>query len=559
MRGVADRRLLGVLAVAAALRIATLAAAAHLPVAGYQFGWTEGDMWTSWTWAGRVAAGDVLSRDTVHQYTSWMRELAPAATWERWWGGKAVFHQAPLYAYVLGGLRALGVEGFAGLAVFQGFLGLANVALIYALAAPLFGAGAACLAALGWAGYGPALLHEAFALRDTLAVTTALAMLVALTRAGDAPGRWLVAGLAFAAATLTRETTLLFAPVLVLLVAGRPRRAQAALAAGVLAGFAPLVARNVAVGVAPWALSTRALETLVYGHAAGGSPIGLGLPRGTRDILSAADGSLLRAAQLTLASWAGDWRGLVQHELTKLATVVSTYEAADNVGFYYFAERLPAVGWGLRLPVVLGLGVVGLACAPRRAPDRALRWYLVTAVAGLVYGSVAGRYRLPAIAVLLPYAGAGAVWLAERAGARAWRPAALAAVVALLVAAVSVRLLADAPRWRGAEYYLAAEYRYAHGDRAGAAAELDAGLARAPRGPRAPRLAGGFETLVAPRVRLALERGSPGDAAAVLERLVGRWPGDPALHGMLAVVYRDALGDPARAAEQMDAARRPGG
>jgi 4-amino-4-deoxy-L-arabinose transferase-like glycosyltransferase len=559
MAAMRDPRLLAVLLVALAVRIATLHAAAAEPVARYQLTWVEGDMAMSWRWAGRIAAGDLLTREPVHQYTSWMLEMAPRATWERWWGGALVFHQAPLYAYALGAVRALGAGDFTGIALFHGLLGLLDVVLVYALAAPLFGPVAATLAALGAACYGPELLHEALALRDTLAVTTALVLLVALSRAGDRPRRWLVAGLAFAAATLARETTLLFAPVLPFLVAGRPRRAQAALAAGVVLGLLPLVVRNVAVGVAPWALSTRGLEGFVYGHAAGGSPIGLALPPATRDILTAADGSLLRAIRLTLDSWHGDWAGLAAHQLGKLAAVVAGYEAADNASFYYFAERLPAVGLGLRLPPVLGLAVLGLACAPRRTDDRALRWYLATAVLGLLYATVVARYRLPAVAVLLVYAGGGAVWLVDRVRRRRWRAAAVGAAVALVTGLVSATLLAGAPRFRGAEYLLAAEDRYRAGDAAAAAAELDAGLARAPRGPAVSRLGDGFDALVAPRVRLALDGGEPARAAALLEALVADWPHDPALRRMLGVVYRDALGEPGRAAEELEEARRLGG
>ena len=75
--------LLVVLAVAFAARLANLSVMARLPVAEYQRSWAEGDMATAWAWSGRIVAGDLLGRDPVHQYASWMKEIAPVETWER--------------------------------------------------------------------------------------------------------------------------------------------------------------------------------------------------------------------------------------------------------------------------------------------------------------------------------------------------------------------------------------------------------------------------------------------------------------------------------------------
>ena len=53
------------------------------------------------TWAKQIAAGDVLCRDTYHPYMDWMTQIAPLTTFERWWGGKEIYHQSPLYPYLL--------------------------------------------------------------------------------------------------------------------------------------------------------------------------------------------------------------------------------------------------------------------------------------------------------------------------------------------------------------------------------------------------------------------------------------------------------------------------
>lgn len=543
-----------ILGLALALRLANLWLTSALPVAAYQFDWPEGDMATAWAWAGRIAAGDVLGREGTHQYTGWMRAIAPLETWERWWGGRPVFHQAPLYAYVLALVRLAGGGGFWAVGVTQCLLGLASVALVFLLAERTFGRGAALAAGVGAAVYGPFLLHETLVLRDTLAVTTSLLLLWALGRARDGGrGAWLGAGLVFAAAVLARETTLLFAPFVLLWIVqcrGRTRAAAAAaaFAGGAALGLAPLLARNVVVGVAPWALSTRALEGFVYGHAAGGAPVGLTLPPATRTILEQADGHLGAAIRLTLASWGGDWRGLAAHELAKLAAIGASFEAADNANWYYFAERLPLLGCSLGFAGVLALGLVGLVVGERRADDRILRYFLLAALGGLMYATVVGRYRLVPAAVLLVYAGGAVSWILGQLAARRLGRATAAVAAALAVAALSRYAPADAAaRQRPTEFVLAAERLYRGGDREAALAELEAGLARAYRGAEQPALPPGYRRLVESLVRIQLERGRPADAAAALGRLAADYPGDADLRQLLGLLHRDALGDPARA------------
>ena len=542
------RVLLVVLAVAFAARLANLSVMARLPVAEYQRSWAEGDMATAWAWSGRIVAGDLLGRDPVHQYASWMKEIAPVETWERWWGGKAVFHQAPLYAYVLGGMRWVVGDGVWAIGLSQLVLGLVNVGLVALLADRFFGSLAAVAAGLGAALYGPFLLHETLLLRDTLAVTTSLLLLWALAHTDERPRRWLWAGAVFALAILARETTLLFAPLIILWTAQRFWRRPAvcttavlSFVAGALLGFVPLIARNLVVGVAPWALSTRGVEAFVCGHAAGSSPFGFGIPPALRSILEASDGRLGPAIRLTLATYQGEWGRLLAHEVTKLGAIVSRYEAMDNANWYYFADRSPFLGWSLRYEVVLALGLVGLWMPGKRDDDRVLRYFLLAAVASLMYATVIGRFRLVPAAVLLVYAGGAVAWIARQVAARRWASAvgAGAAVVALI--AVSANTLADVEahhRYRAVEFFLAAEHEYQNGERARALEELRAGFASAYRGPDQRTLPPDYAQLLHPFVVVAHELGRDAGAAAELDRLVRDYPEDADLHGILAALHK---------------------
>jgi len=543
-----------VLGVAIAVRGLNLWLASRLPVAEYQFHWAESDMATSWAWSGRILSGDVLGRDPPHQYTSWMREWAPLETWERWWGGRTVFHQAPLYAYALAGMRLVAGDGFWGFGVCQAMLGVANVALVYLLAARLFGGAAPAVAALGAAVYGPFLLHETLVLRDTLGVTVSLLLLWRLAGCDDArPLRWLMAGWLFALAVLAREATLVFGPFVALWIArryGRHPRALATVAlgfaAGVAVGLAPLVARNLAVGAPLFSHTTRGIEAFVYGNAADSAMIGVTLPAAAHSILEQADGRLGAAVRLTLATYHGDWRRLAGNELFKLRAIFAAYEPMDNVDWYYFADRSPLLRFSLRFEWALALGLVGL-CLDRRqaARHRLLRYFLLASVGALMYSTIVGRYRLPAVAVLLVYAGATVCWMAREAAARRWKRAAFVGLAVVGVAAASTGLLRSVERrqrYRADEFVLAGDVYYRHGQAERAFEELRAGLDTAYGGPDQQTLPAGYHSLVITFARLAHELGRDADAATALERVAATHPADGQLERVIGFVYRDGLG-----------------
>jgi 4-amino-4-deoxy-L-arabinose transferase-like glycosyltransferase len=512
-------------------------------------------METSWRWSGRILEGDVLSREPTHPYPSWMAEIAPVERWARWWGGRHVFFRAPLYAYLLAGMRLVAGDGFWGIALCQMALALGGVALAFVLAERVFGTPAALVAGLGSALYGPSLLHEPLLLRDPLAVTCTLAMLWALLRAPDGgPRRWFLAGLAFAACTLARETTGAFAPFVVLWAVQRLRARAAALAlggflGGALLGLSPLALRNVAVGVTPWALSSRGVEEFVIGHAAGPGPAGLGIPPATGRILLEADGRLLPAMRLTLASYAGDWRTLARRERDRLRAIVSRYEPADNVSWTYFATRSAALRWSLRFDVVLALGLVGLCVPGRRADDRIVRYFLLTSLAGLLYATVVGRYRLVPAAVLWVYAGGAVAWMGRALARADWRGAMLPAVAAGVLLAISVLSLREVEReqrWRAAEFLLASGVYRERGELDRAFEELREGLATAYRAPEQRTLPWGYNPVVRDLVGTAHDAGRDGEAVAELERLARDYPADANVQGLLGALRREP-GRPAQA------------
>jgi hypothetical protein len=361
---------------------------------------------------------------------------------------------------------------------------------------------------------------------------------------------------------LAREANVLFVPIAAVWVVRRVRprgRALLVFVAGVLLGLLPLVARNVAVGVTPWALSNGATERIVYGHAVDSLPIGFTLPRAARSILERAEGHAGPALRLTFATYGGDWWRVARNEGMDVLAIVAGFEPTDNVNWYYFRDRLPLLRWLLRFEVVVAAGLVGLWLARRTSARHGILWWFLLASLPGMFAPVIARYRLVAVAILLVYAAAAVVWTARQMRDGRWRPAVLACVAALAVGFVSANLLASMVarlRYRSAEYILAAQVYYARAQPERTFDELRDGLAKAYRGLDQPVLPPGYLQVAGNLAGVAHRLGRDQEAAAELERTALDYPDDPDLQGLLAAVYRDGLGFPDLAQNHLDQEQR---
>ena len=99
MSGATRLLLLAILILALAFRLVHLLAIAGTAFPKFPLVFDQSDLNTFLEWAQTILAGDWLGRNTYHPAFAWMRTIAPQETWYRWWGGQAVFQQAPFYAY----------------------------------------------------------------------------------------------------------------------------------------------------------------------------------------------------------------------------------------------------------------------------------------------------------------------------------------------------------------------------------------------------------------------------------------------------------------------------
>ncbi len=534
----------------------------------------QSDMNTFWEWAQSILAGDWLGRETYHPAFEWMKAIAPQETWYRWWGGKAIFQQAPLYAYWVAGLLAVSRRSIEFVSIMQLVVGAFQPLVMFWLGRRLFDSRVGLVAAALAAVYGPFTFHQTVLLRDWLPPILEPLALVALLRA-RASGRirnWGLAGAALGLALLAKETFLLFVPLALLWLVlgyrdtmGRAAASGAAVLAGLLLIVSPLVARNALVGAPPFAFSNRAAEGLIEGNAADGFPIGLTHPPSMKSILERSDGRLTAVVRETLATYHRGWRELARLELLKLRALADPLEVPNNVSFYYGREISPILRLTLTYGMVLPLGLAGFLLSLRICRRHALlTLYGLSAVGGLLSTIILARFRLVLVPVLIVYGAAGLVWLWEAARAH-WTAR---VVYASLLAAFATlqHLVLPIPELREKpgitihpQDYLVAAHIYAQDGRPDrAVAEIERLETRAGERPSFGELAreaslhdGDYRTLWANQL---LSQGKTDAARLEVERAEAAYAIDPELSypsynlGFLYLI----LGNPAKARAHFD-------
>src|SRR5262249_48731303 len=115
--------LLTIVIVALVVRFAHFATIAGTAFPKFPLTFDQSDMNTYWEWAHKILAGDWVGRETYHPAFNWMEGIAPQETWYRWWGGKAIFQQAPLYVYWVAAVLAVSRQSIEFISLVQLIVG----------------------------------------------------------------------------------------------------------------------------------------------------------------------------------------------------------------------------------------------------------------------------------------------------------------------------------------------------------------------------------------------------------------------------------------------------
>lgn len=372
----------GILALAFAVRLTFWAQIRDTPLERWHR-WSETDMATYLEQARLFATGDWLGREPYHPYHLWQR-AAPAEKWLAWYGPHS-FHQAPGYAYLLALLRgeapADSDAGLAALKWIQMVVGCGTCVLIAllarALAGPIAGWAAGAIAAL----YAPLYYLELQVLREGPALFLMSLILLLLIRTLRSPTRralllrsgmlglllgvfWMFheMGLVLLAATATVLAVKVPSPTRSL---PRTMASLGLFAVGVLAGFAPLLARNLAVGVGAFQVSCRTPINFAVTNEADAADGGTTFKSPEAHVVTLLDaacdssgratmGGVLRETWKTYAgrrsqALTNAWRRLVRQWIPR--------EVPDNTSLYFYREYAPILNLSLTFPHVMPVGV----------------------------------------------------------------------------------------------------------------------------------------------------------------------------------------------------------
>ncbi|MFQ5700349.1 MAG: glycosyltransferase family 39 protein [Acidobacteriota bacterium] len=387
------------------------------------------DMEAFHRWALTIVDGDWLGRSPFHPYHPWQQAIAPQEVWNRWYG--KVFHQEPLYPYLIASSYLFLPRVPLTVIVIQSLLGAAGCVFIFLAARRLAPAGAALAAGVLAAFYGPFLFYESLLLRDTILIPLHALLLWVLVMARDRSGdagawrRWVAGGLIAGLAFITKASILPFLLLWAVFI-GWERRQGGIRHAGLPvllmgAGFAvaisPVVARNLAVGAPVLQMTTRGPVEFINGNNRWYRGIGWfdgadeRVSRYARRVLTSTDDRLLPTILHVVHDWSDAPAGYLGLQARKLGFFFAPFEMPNNASYSYFRQRSPFLRYGTITFFWLSpLAVVGLIASLKRRREMAILYlFLVVGIGFTILFYVIARFRAPLMPAMMILAGSG-VW-----------------------------------------------------------------------------------------------------------------------------------------------------
>jgi tetratricopeptide (TPR) repeat protein len=490
--------------------------------------------------------------------------LAREAAVGNWGLGPDAYFISPFYVYFLAVVFIFSGESLLAAKVVQIVLGTVAVGLIFATADRWYGRRPAWIAGGLAAATGVFTFNEVLLLQSAVdPFLTALGLyLLARALASERVSRFAAAGLALGLFVTNRPNVLLWAAVLVTMLALTPpsRRGllrAAAVFGGVALAVGPVALRNRVVS-GEWILvsSHGGLNFYIgnnpgadgtYRRVAGIAPDIEGQVRDARTVAEVASGRPLNASEVSGHFYRRAWEWIAAHPAAALALFVRKlaycFNAVDlslNYSYAYYSRdestllRYLVVGPWLLVPP----GLLGLTAAPRRAGARGFWiWAAFVPVYAVSVAAffVSGRYRLPLLVPLCVGAGAAAAWLVDAVRERGKST--------LIVAGASLAALAVLANWNWHLDDGRSEEQAQMMVRLVDEGRVDEAVARLEQALRAePGRAEIRQALARVREKkgIALSlAGQHGEGAAELERAVGLAPARASAQLNLAVAYAE--------------------
>jgi len=426
-------------------------------------------------------------------HDAWARQVASGSL-----SDGEPFFRAPLYPFVLGLTYRLTGGSYVAPRVVQFTLGALTALITCLIAWRLLGALAGLVSGLMAALYPVLIYFEGELLTETLFIFLVMLSLYLFTLAVDRQrGRlWFLAGLCLGAALITRPAVAIFIPFALAGALAFARRRGAhtlVVLAGVVLMLAPVTAHNAAVSGEFIPLVWQGGLNFYLGNNAAADGWSATSPElrkdwwgGYKDMIAIPTRELGRRPGYAEVSdyWtrrgldyiAGDPAGWARLMLKKAALFWGSYEFPNNLDYNFMRLgsrilRNPVLGFATVAPLAL-LGLIVLAPAARRLYF--LYAFLLTFFAGTVAFFVCARYRLPALPVMMIFAGGAVAWTVDSVRARrVSRVAAAALVLAAAGALVGLNPAGERPPGLAQSYTVLANVYREEGDLDEAAAYLE--------------------------------------------------------------------------------------
>ncbi len=495
------------------------------------------DMEAFHRWGLALVEGDWLDRENFHPYHPWQTAVAPPSQWESWYGD--VFHQEPLYPYLIATIYLMATREPTTVILFQLFLGAAGCSCIYLAGRRLMPEGAALIAGAASALYGPYLYYESLILRDSLMIPLNSLLIWLLgearfrSRGRPASAWWLGVGVLCGTLYITKVSILPFVIAFAVwhmwegrgpLVVERIRQTSLILAGGMVV-LAPVVARNLVVEAPALKITTRGPIEFINGNNSWHSGIGWfdgsdpRISAYARETLDGAGGRLLPTIRRVLADWRGNPVGFIHLQLRKTAYFLAPFEMPNNASYGYFRENSRLLRYGtLSFFWVSPFALLGLLHSIRRWRDF-VPVYLFLAAGFMVTIAfyVIARFRAPLVPAIILLAALG-LWSAilQARSRMGWGLCFSCAVIAASLAANAATDYADRELTRPQDYFIAMKEFRTRGRLLEAIQEAERGREIFP----------GFSEFAREAGDLYLEVGLPREALDAYREILSRNPRD---------------------------------
>ena len=409
----------------------------------WQHRFEQSDMHFYDAWAKLIANGDWLSNRSFHQFDApyvWIAEYyfkthpqqaielqkqlgndkSPDALkrllWKRWDGGK-IYHQDPLYIYMVAVIYKIFGADVRYVFVLQMLIGIGTLLLIYFITHKHFGVLAATVSGFLACFCGPLIFYELVLVRESVIVFAGLLLVFLLDKTFEHTSLkkffWLGVTLAFCILLKSTFIVFLFLTIALLFFIFRKElklflRFSAILFGGALIAYSPLLIRNSIVGVPLMAQNCIGAISVIASNDVTYNPeesYEFNLQHAT-EIMEKSNGKMMPAFIYTIETHPTIF-SFITLLAKKAALVFHWYEFPNNKNFYYFRMHAPVLWFTfVNLLIIAPLAIAGIVLAIMQKKKLwSLYLLLIMHFVLLVAFIVMSRYRIPFEAALIPFAG----------------------------------------------------------------------------------------------------------------------------------------------------------